>query len=126
MARKTLAPPSACSCFATSPAALDMASRPLAVWAVVVWAVVVWAVVVWPRGLHALYADGASPDERKGVGWLTCGSVLVASALMNRVAPPKAQLVTVPPPCGWVLVHPWWAGVGWMSARTCPLLVSMT
>jgi hypothetical protein len=105
VARKTLAPPSACSCFATSPAALDMASRPLAVWAVVVWAVVVWAVVVWavvvwagcrrPRGLHALYADGASPDERKGVGWLTCGSVLVASALMNRVAPPKSQLIPV-------------------------------
>jgi hypothetical protein len=37
----------------------------------------------------------AGPDERKGVGWLTCGSVLVASALRNSVAVPNTQLVSV-------------------------------
>lgn len=84
------------------------------------------------------YAVGAGPDERKGVGWLTCGSVLVASALRNSVAVPKTQLVSVTVvgvrlpfaamfqagDC--VVVDPWWAGGDWTSARTCPLLVSMT
>ena len=41
------------------------------------------------------YADGAGPGERNGVGWLTCGLVLVASVLRNSVAPPNAQLIDV-------------------------------